>query len=323
MEILVLGGTAFVGLHIARALLKGGHSITIFNRGVTHDPLPSGVERLHGDRDAGPAYVRVLAGRTWDACIDVSGYTARQVRPSAEALRDSVGHFVYISAVSVYGDPQERPVTESNPRVVPAAEHVTVIDGETYGPLKVACENVVKSMYGDRCALLRPQVIVGPGDTWNRYTHWVQRARQGGDMLAPGDGTDHLQVIDVRDVAAFVRMVVERRLAGTYNLSGHRITWAEFMRILGADRLVWVPAAVLQAAGVMFPELPLFRPEFGPRAALMDVSCARALDAGLMLTDPVATAVDVRAWCEECEPTLAMTAEREAALLRAAQRERA
>jgi 2'-hydroxyisoflavone reductase len=201
---------------------------------VTPDPLPSGVERLHGDRDAGPAYVRVLAGRTWDACIDVSGYTARQVRPSAEALRDSVGHFVYISAVSVYGDPQERPVTESNPRVVPAAEHVTVIDGETYGPPKVACENVVKSMYGDRCALLRPQVIVGPGDTWNATRTGCSAPGRAGTCSPPATGRITCRSSTCATLPPSCEWSSSGGSRGTYNLSGHRITWAEFMRILGA-----------------------------------------------------------------------------------------
>ena len=112
MKVLVLGGTRFVGRHIVESLLARGHQLTVFNRGQSHDDLPPSVERLRGDRDGGAAALHVLDGRRWDACIDVSGYTPRQVRPSAERLCSRGTHYVYVSAVMTYGDAQERPVRE-------------------------------------------------------------------------------------------------------------------------------------------------------------------------------------------------------------------
>lgn len=321
MHILILGGTQFIGRHIVETLLAAGHQVTILTRGKSPDELPAQVERLRGDRDEGATGIAALAGRTWDACVDVSGYTAQQVRPSAELLSGSVQRYVYISAVSAYGDPQDRPVFEDHPLMTPAAEEVTEVDGETYGPLKVTCENIVREVYADRSTILRPQIVVGPYDPSGRYTYWLQRAMQGGEMLAPGDGSDHVQVIDVRDLARFVRTVIERNIGGSFNMSGLRLTWAEFMRVLGAEKLVWVPTEILQAAELTFVELPLFRPEHGARSSLMDVSNERARAAGLTLTDPEATARDVRAWLQGQDLPLALTPEREASLIRSARQQ--
>lgn len=321
MNILILGGTQFIGRHIVETLLAAGHEVSILTRGKSPDELPAHVERLRGDRDEGAAGLAAVAGRTWDACVDVSGYTARQVRPSAELLLASVQRYVYISAVSVYGDPQDRPVFENHPRMTPAAEDVTEVNGETYGPLKVTCENIVQEIYADRCTILRPQIVVGPYDPSGRYTYWLQRAMQGDEMLAPGDGSDHVQVIDVRDLARFTRTVIEHNIGGSFNMSGIRLTWAEFMRVLGAENLVWVPAEILQAAGLTFVELPLFRPEHGARSSLMDVSNDRARAAGLTLTDPEVTARDVREWLQSNDLPLALAPEREAELIRSVRRQ--
>ena len=316
LHVLILGGTQFVGRHIAEALLAAGHRVTVFNRGKSIDELPTTVERLRGDRDEGASGLAALAGRSWDACIDVSGYTPRQVRASAKLLRGRVKRYVFISAVSVYGDPQERPVVESCPRVEPAGEDVTEVVGAMYGRLKVTCENIIAEVYGDRCVILRPQIVAGPHDPYDRYSYWVRRAGQPGATLAPGDGADHVQVIDARDVADFVVIAVEKELTGAFNLAGPRLTWAEFVRTIGAEHVVWVAAEVLRAAGSTEFELPLFRPERGPRSGLMDVSSERARAVGLMPTSPQETVRCVRAWVQgkKCAP--ALSPQREAELIR-------
>ncbi|MCX5691662.1 MAG: NAD-dependent epimerase/dehydratase family protein [Planctomycetota bacterium] len=296
MDILILGGTQFIGHHIALALLGRGHRVSVFNRGVTPDVLPREVERLHGDRDLGAEGLGSLRRRAWDVCIDVSGYTAVHVRSSATLLRGCIGRYVYISAVSVYGDPQERPVRESHPRSEPAPESVTEVVGEMYGRLKVTCENIVEELHGDAAAMLRPQIVIGPGDPSSRLTRWIAHALAQGPILAPGDGTDHVQCIDVRDLAAFACIVAERGLSGPFNLAGPRLTWAAFMTLLGARDPIWVPQARLRAAGLTEFELPLYRAEHGPRSGLMDVCNLRALGVGLVLTDPVQTVGATRTW---------------------------
>ena len=318
MNVLVLGGTQFVGRHIAETLLAAGHAVSVFTRGLTPDELPAAIERLRGDRDLGTAGLHVLTDRSWDVCVDVSGYTARQVRASAETLRSSVKRYVFISAISVYGDPGQRPVQETHPLLASAGEDVTEVNGETYGLLKVTCENIVREIFPDRFTVLRPQVVIGPHDPSGRYAYWLQRAMQGGEMLAPGDGSDHLQLIDVRDLARFVTTVIENNIGGTFNLAGPRFTWADFMQLIGAARVAWVPADLIQAAGLTFMELPLYRPERGPRSSLMDVSNARARAAGLTLTDPAASVREVRAWIADREPQSMLSPAREAELIRLA-----
>jgi len=309
-----------VGRHVVEALLAGGHNVSTFTRGVTFDDLPREVERLRGDRDEGPSGLTALASRTWDACVDVSGYTAVHVRSSASALRDHVGRYVYISAVSVYGDPVARPVRETQPTIAPAAEDITGVNGETYGPLKVTCESIVAEHFPVRSTILRPQIIVGPHDPSGRYTYWVKRAELGGEVLAPGDGTDHVQVIDVRDAARFVRKAVEQDIDGVYNLAGPRLTWSEFVHLLGVETPVWVPKEIV--TGLSFLELPLYRPERGTRSGLMDISTDSARRRGLEVTDPIVTVRDTREWLEgQGLPSTALSPRREAELIAAARRQ--
>ena len=136
-------------------------------------------------------------------------------------------------------------------------------------------------------------------------------------MLAPGDGSDHVQWIDVRDVAGFTRTVIENGVSGVFNLAGPRLTWADFLRMLGAENLVWVDAEILRSAGLTFRELPLFRPERGLRSGLMDVSNELARAAGLTLTGPEVTARDVRGWMAGRDFRPELSPEREAELIRA------
>jgi nucleoside-diphosphate-sugar epimerase len=315
MKVLILGGTQFVGRHIVEAMLASGHSVSILTRGRTPDELPAHLERLRGDRNEGVLGLQALTGRTWDICVDVSGYTPRQVRPSVEMLRAHVKRYVFVSAVSVYGDPDHGPVDESHPRLTPAGEDVTEVNGETYGGLKVTCENIIQQVYADRCTLLRPQVVAGPHDAIDRFSYWVQRATQGGEMLAPGDGSDHMQVIDGRDLAQFTRTVIENDLGGSFNLAGPRLTWAEFMKVLGAQNIVWVSAGIIKSAGLTEFELPLYRPEHGPRSSLMHVSNAAAVAASLKLTDLDVTVKDTRAWLLGRKVTSPLSPEVEAKLI--------
>lgn len=315
MHILILGGTQFVGRHIVEELLRGGHVVSVMHRGRTDCGFSGPVERLRGDRDRGAAGLAALAGRTWDVCIDVSGYTPQQVRASAELLRRQVERYVFVSAVSVYGDPAAGPVDETCPRVAAAGDGVTEITNATYGPLKVACENIVQEVFGERCTLLRPQIVAGPFDPFDRFSYWVRRAMQRGEMLAPGDGSDSMQVIDAGDCARFVRRVCEHEIDGVFNLSGPRLTWAEFLALLGARDLVWVPKEILNAAGVTESELPLYRPAGGPRSALMHVSQDRAIAAGLTMTELAVTIANVRDWLPQCNLAPALSPQREAELI--------
>lgn len=266
MNVLILGGSGFLGRHTASALLEAGHRVCAMQRGAGA-ALPAGVHRVQGDREHG---LSAVADGAWDACVDHCGYFPRMLVSSCEAFA-SVRRYVYVSAVRVYGDPASGPVTEDFLRVPPATDDVTELDDTTYGPLKVACENVVQASFGDRATLLRPQVMAGPGDPSGRVAHW--KALPDGPY--PGDGSDWLQLVDVRDVARFIRITIEDDLAGAFNLAGPRLRWREFVQALGVARPRWE-----RVSRPDFRTTPLYRPAGTRYAALMDVSSARAEAAG-------------------------------------------
>ena len=171
-------------------------------------------------------------------------------------------------------------------------------------------------MFAGRCTLLRPQVVAGPHDPLDRFSYWVRRATQGGEMLVPGDGSDYVQVIDAGDLARFTQTVCENGLDGSFNLAGPRLTWAEFATTLGAQNIVWVPKEIFTAAKLTEFELPLYRPAGGPRSSLMHVSNERAVAVGLTLTDPAVTVMDVKSWLQGTALSPALSPEREAALIK-------
>ncbi len=318
MHVLVLGGTRFIGRHIVEALLASGHGVCVFTRGTSRDELPGSVERLRGDRSQGAAGILALAGRSWDACIDVSGYTPIQVRASAERLRTQIGRYLFISTVSVYREQDRGPIVETDALLPEAAEDLVEVTGETYGPLKVTCERLVRATYGDRCTFLRPQIVAGPYDPTGRHTYWVQRAAQGNEMLAPGSREDHVQVVDARDLARFAASVVERDIPGTFNMAGPRMTWATFVQTLGVSRATWVGADILRAASVTSAELPLFIEDGTAYSGIMHVAADLAVAAGFTVTDAAKTVADTRAWLRDAPMTPALSLERERELIAAA-----
>lgn len=159
-------------------------------------------------------------------------------------------------------------------------------------------------------------MVAGPHDPLDRFSYWVRRATQGGEMLVPGDGSDFVQYIDAGDLGRFTRTVCENQLDGSFNLAGPRLTWANFLETLGAQNLVWVPQEIITAAGLTEFELPLYRPAGGPRSGLMHVSNERAIATGLVLTDPATTVKDVRAWLCGRDQAPALAPEREATLIK-------
>ena len=182
MNFLVLGGTKFLGRAAVEAALARGDEVTLFNRGETNPELFPDVEKLRGDRDGD---LGALEGREWDAVIDPSGYVPRVVRASAELLRGSVGHYLFVSSASVYAEPYEAGFDESAPTQEledPASEEIM----RDYGALKAACERVVEEVFPDAHTNVRAGLIVGPTDPTGRYTYWPLRVSLGGEMLAPG-----------------------------------------------------------------------------------------------------------------------------------------
>jgi 2'-hydroxyisoflavone reductase len=316
MRLLVLGGTSFVGRAIVEAAVGGGHEVTVFSRGRTGTDLFDKLERRKGDRDTDD--YASLAGTSWDAAVDVSGYVPRHVQAAGATLERSIGRYLFISTISVYdfGAGHDDP-TEEAPRL--AAERSTEeITGATYGPLKVACEDDVTARFGARATLVRPGIVAGPYDPTDRFTYWARRAALGGRVALPGRAHQPVQVVDARDLGRLVVALVEQDRSGTYNAVGP----AEATTLGGlihtcaqaADSQVEVvevdPAAV-------DPGFPLVINDPSGDTTFTR-SAARARTAGLTATPLTQTAADVLAWDRDRGlPPLAvgLSATREAELL--------
>jgi 2'-hydroxyisoflavone reductase len=196
LRLLVLGGTRFVGRSIVDAALRhGGDDMTLFNRGSTNPDLFPNAEKIRGDRTAD---LSALAGREWDAVVDVAAYFPQVVWRSVETLRESVRRYVFVSSISVYADQSTPPVEGA---AVAELEDPEDASEESYGARKAASEKVVEAAFGDRATVVRPGLIVGPHDSTDRFSYWPKRIAKGGRVLAPGSPSDPLQFIDVRDLA--------------------------------------------------------------------------------------------------------------------------
>ncbi|MFZ0544031.1 MAG: NAD-dependent epimerase/dehydratase family protein, partial [Candidatus Promineifilaceae bacterium] len=229
MKLLILGGTVFLGRHIVDVALQRGHEVTLFNRGQHNADLYPDVEKLRGNRDGDLA---ALKGRTWDAVVDTCGYFPRIVRDSAELLADAVEHYTFISSISVYADNVRPGIDENYPVAQLEDESVEEVTGGTYGGLKALCEQAAESAMPGRVLNVRSGLIVGPNDPTDRFTYWVCRVAQGGEVLAPVEPEVAVQVIDVRDQAQWILDMAEARQAGVYNVTGpdYTLTFGELFR---------------------------------------------------------------------------------------------
>jgi 2'-hydroxyisoflavone reductase len=304
MRILILGGSVFLGRTLVEAALRGGHQITLFNRGQTNPGLFPEVERLVGDRKVD---LSALDGRDWEAVIDTCGYLPAVVGRAARALAGSVEHYTFISSESVYASPVQPGSDESAPVGVLADESVEEITGETYGPLKALCERAVEAALPGRALVVRPGLIVGPYDASDRFTYWPYRVAQGGGVLAPGRPERGVQFIDVRDLAAWIIRQVEKRQTGVFNADGQ--PGAVSMQALleacqtasgSAAQLVWASDEFLTQNNVgPWMEMPLWIPETDPDAAgFFDIRVDKALHAGLAYRPLLETVADTLAWAQ-------------------------
>ncbi len=218
MRILFLGGTSFLGRHIAEAALAAGHSIVLFNRGKTNASLFPGERHVLGDRKKDAA---LLAGVEADAVIDTSGYAPDVVAASANAVAANVRKYVFISSISVYA-PSATPIDESSPtQKLPEGASTTEVTPESYGPLKVLCEETLAEILGPQRVLsVRAGLMVGPYDYTGRFTYWPMRVARGGETLAPVGREMPVQFIDARDVAAWILRALADDQHGTFSVTG-------------------------------------------------------------------------------------------------------
>jgi 2'-hydroxyisoflavone reductase len=293
VRLLVLGGTVFLGRAVVEAALARGHEVTLFNRGRQNPELFPGVERLRGDRDRD---LSALSGRTWDAVVDPSGFTAEQVRATAELLAEAVDRYTFVSTIAVYPRFPERGMDETAP----------LHEGSgSYGADKARAEEAAEAAMPGRVLHVRAGLLVGPHDPTDRFTYWPRRVAAGGDVLAPGRPERPVQFVDARDVAEWIVSAAEGRLAGPFNVTGpaEPLTMAELVeacrRVSGSDaRFVWVDDSALLAAKVEpWSELPLWWPETEPDArGFLSIDVSRALAAGLAFRPLDETIRDTLAW---------------------------
>jgi 2'-hydroxyisoflavone reductase len=303
MRLLFLGGTAFVGRHMVEAARARGHEVTLFHRGQTNPDLFPDVEHLYGDRERDLA---VLGGRRWEAAIDTSGYLPRVVRHAAERLADVVDHYTFISARMVYAGIKSPPaqLTEQAPVMTLSDPTIEEVTGETYGPLKALCEQVVEQVLPGRVLTIRPCVIVGPHDPEDRFIYWLRRIDRGGTIVVLGPPQQPVQLIDARDLAEWLLRMIEAGAVGIYNATGpqrplHDIL-AAMQQVSGrAAELVWVDAAFLKASRVIPAEhvraaFPLCLSPALP--GLNSIDSAKAIAAGLTVRPFATTIADTLEW---------------------------
>lgn len=344
MNLLILGGTQFIGRYLTELALESGHQVTLFNRNRGAPGLFPQVETLTGDRQGD---LSALEGRTWDAVIDTSAYTPATVRRSAELLRGAVQHYTFISSVSAYQNFAQLGMDETAQLSTMTDEEVTAAEttersetgvegaayGPKYGPLKVRCEHIVQSLFEARSLIVRPGLVIGPHDYSDRFTYWVKRigvANRGWEreVLAPGKPERSVQFIDARDLAAWTLRKTVDKLSGTFHATGpdYELTFGAFLdicrEVLNPNaELVWVEDDFLLERGVEAADLMPWLPVGAMPGweGFFSLDNSRAIRAGLTFQPLEETIRDTFAWDRtryEGEPLKAgLTQEREAALL--------
>jgi 2'-hydroxyisoflavone reductase len=301
LRILILGGTGFIGPNQVAYAIARGHKVSVFNRGKTNPgTLPAGVEHLEGDRNG---KLDALKGKTWDAVIDNPATLPRWVRDSAQLLKDSASHYLFISTISVYADHSKPHMDESAATLTLADPTVEEI-GPNYGGLKALAEKEAERAFPGRTTVVRPGLIVGAGDNSDRFSYWPARIARGGEVLAPGDPNDRVQFIDARDLGEWTIRLIEQKAFGTFNATGpaHPLTIAEMLYgIKGVTtagaQFTWVPASFLEEQKVApWSDMPVWIPPTGEYAGFGSRSIKKALDAGLTFRSLADTAANTLAF---------------------------
>ncbi len=308
LRMLILGGTGFIGPHQVRYAQERGHTVTLFNRGRTNPGLFPNVEKLQGDRAAGD--YKSLAGREFDVVIDNPTMYPRWVREAGAALKGRAKQFVFVSTISVYAA-NDTPWADETAAVgttdTPNDEDPQK-RGQLYGPLKALSEQEAERAFPGRATIIRPGLIVGPGDLSDRFTYWPVRVRKGGEILAPGAPLDVVQVIDARDLSEFIVRCAEEQVVGTYNVTGPRspLTMGEMLGAMRAQvpnsdaQFVWGDADFLQEQKVRgWSDMPVWIPPRGPTAGFTRRSIKKALDKGLTFRPLAETVRDTLAYYDQ------------------------
>ena len=310
-KVLVLGGTSFLGPAVVEAAVVAGHTVTLFNRGVTNPALFPNLEKLRGFRspEATDENFTALGERRWDAVIDVWPSDPALAETAARRLRDRTKHYLYVSSIAAYdakdwaqpGLTEDAPLNPWDPSAPP------------YNRGKAESERRLKALLDGRLTVVRPGPIKGDRDTTPNLLAWLTRAQAGGAHIGPGSGEDHVQMVDVKDVARFLVLAIDRPLYGTYNLTGAPMTFRDFLgRCVAVTRsnaeFVWVPQEFLHAQGLdpdpsFLGKFPSWHPE-PERRGLFQISSRKAFDAGWSQRPFNETALDSLWYFDSLDPVV-------------------
>ncbi len=326
MRLLILGGTIFLGRHLAERALAEGDTVTLFTRGKHNPEILPQAERITGDRATD---LHLLGSRRWDAVVDTSGYLPEAVRASARLLAGGAGHYTFVSSISVYRDFRVLGIDEDYPCAEMPEGAAQAVTNETYGPLKALCEQAVTEAFPGPVLHVRPGLIVGPHDPSDRFTYWPERVARGGEVLAPAPPQRVTQLIDARDLAEWILRSARKGQGGVYNAtspgeaapgsaadpalaSGREpdfpLTFGRLLdacrEVSGAEaRFAWLPESFLVAEQVgPWMELPLWVPQEPDSLGFDAVSVARAVDAGLRFRPIGETIRDTLSWAATLPP---------------------
>ena len=335
LNLLILGGTGFTGPFQVEYALKRGHKVTLFNRGKRPSPeWPAAVEQLHGDRNTGD--LAALKGRTWDVCIDNPTSLPFWVRDAGQVLKGNVGHYLFISTISVYADGSKPGINENSPLAQYKGKDAMAETQQTlradienlYGPLKALSEAEAHKQFGKNVTIVRPGYIVGPRDETDRFTYWPHRVAQGGEILVPGDGHDPIQIIDGRDLGEWMIRLAEAGTTGTFNACGPDYPLSMDAMLYGCQAVTGGGMTLTHVSPAFLDEqqvgLPIWVPsKDNPYAGYGAVSNERAIAAGLTFRPLATTVQDLLAWFHslpaerQAKLGAGITREKEAELLKA------
>ncbi|MEZ4417934.1 MAG: NAD-dependent epimerase/dehydratase family protein [Gemmatimonadota bacterium] len=312
-RILIFGGTGFIGPHTVQYAIERGHQVTTFTRGRSDADLPEGVERLVGDRNDDHT---ALEGRSWDVVIDNNAQDYRWVEKSTELLKGAAQQYVFVSSISAYqlegfdwsrsADVLYQPIVGVDYPLIEAPEGWTHGEPAAYGHMKALSEHIVRAAFPGRATIVRPGLIVGPGDETNRFGYWPLRLDDGGEVLAPGNPEHAYQVIDQRDLTEWIVRLAEDGTAGDFNGTGpgERLSFGSALDQIGEAAtkpysLTWIPESFLEAQGLMpWRDFPSWIP--GDPLMFVDVSASVA--AGLTFRPLSLTARDTLAFERSRDP---------------------
>ncbi len=302
LKILVLGGTGYIGPHLVEHALAKGHTVTLFNRGKTKPGLFPKAEKLIGDRSLPDGHA-VLKGRKWDVVYDLPATNPKWVVGSTEALKGNVGQYVYVSSTAAYKDFARSYPDETHPEQEMAPIEPTTPPAQ-YGPSKVRNEHTVRDAFGTNATIVRPGLIVGPGDLTDRFTYWPWRIEKGGEVLAPGKIEDPAQWIDVRDLTEWMVRLGENHTGGVFNAVGPATVCGIGELLYGIKacysndaHFTWVPQPFLSENRLRsWAEMPVWSYTGASTVAFSTSVIEKAKAAGLTFRPLATTVRDGMAW---------------------------